>query len=42
MIIAATMDPEPKKLKQNVSLKFRNLKVTTTELSKRKKIDSSA
>jgi len=31
IIIAATMDPEPKKLKQNVALKFRNLKVTRME-----------
>ena len=29
MIIAATMDPKPEKLQQNVILKFRNLKVTT-------------
>ena len=31
MIIAATMDSDPKKLTQNVALKFRNLKVTRTE-----------
>ena len=38
IIITATMDPEPTKpLKQNVTIKFRNLKVTRTEHSKRKK-----
>ena len=37
IIITATMDPEPTKpLKQNVTIKFRNLKVTRTEHSKRK------
>ena len=29
MIMAATMDPKPEKLQQNVILKFRNLKVKT-------------
>ena len=29
MIMAATMDPKPEKLQQNVILKFKNLKVTT-------------
>ena len=28
MIMAATMDPKPKQLQQNVVLNFRNLKVT--------------
>ena len=29
MIMAATMDPKPEKLQQNVIIKFRNLKVKT-------------
>lgn len=29
IIIASTMDPKPEKLQQNVTLKFKNLKVTT-------------
>ena len=31
MIIAATMDPKPETLQQNVALKFRNLKVTRAD-----------
>ena len=31
MIMAATMDPRPEKLQQNVVLKFKNLKVARKE-----------
>ena len=39
MIMAATMDPKPEKLQQNITLKFRNLKVGRKEqIIKRSKV----
>jgi len=41
MIIAATMDPKPEKLRQNITLKFRNLKVGRKEQIIKKGIEPS-
>ena len=39
--MAATMDPKPEKLQQNITLKFKNLKVGRKEqIIKRRKVPS--